>query len=118
MKGGYCAGFKYQEYYKLGIQFQHETGKWSKPIYLGTVQQDKHPEMWQRQGDAYLSMQVPAFKWNITHDIWRTARQNGYVKVRGIVVFPNLYERYVIAQGILNGTVYNDADRNTAVPYA
>lgn len=118
LKEGYCAGFKYKEYYKLGIQFQHETGKWSKPIYLCTKQQLRQPSIFQYYNDSRMDIRIPVFEWNLTNDIWRTAGQNKYVKVRPVVVFPNLYERYVIAQGILNATVYNDADRNSALPYA
>ena len=28
-------GFKNREHYRLGIQFQHKSGKWSEPIFIG-----------------------------------------------------------------------------------
>ena len=31
-------GLKYLEYYRFGIQFQHKSGKWSEPIYIGDRQ--------------------------------------------------------------------------------
>ena len=29
-----CGGFKRGDYYRLGVQFQYKTGKWSTPIWL------------------------------------------------------------------------------------
>ena len=115
---GYCAGFKTNEYYKLGVQFQHVTGKWSRPIYIDTKQEEFYPHYTNVEGKNEISLFVPSFKCKIPSKLWQLALDNNYVKARGIVVFPNLYNRYVVAQGILNGTVYNDADREHSLPYA
>ena len=115
---GYCGGFKCDEYYKLGIQFQHKTGKWSKPIYVTTMQQSMHPTYLRRANENALTLHIPGFKWKLPPSLIADALEKDYVKARGIVVFPSLYNRRVVAQGILNGTVYNDADRNSAMPYA
>jgi len=29
------AGFKWGEHYRLGLQFQYKTGKWSQPVFIG-----------------------------------------------------------------------------------
>ena len=33
-----CGGFKTNNYYRLGVQFQYKTGKWSEPIYIKDFQ--------------------------------------------------------------------------------
>jgi len=40
----------------------------------------------------------------------------GYKKVRGVVVYPKIYERRVIAQGFLNPTLFNVDDRYNNSP--
>jgi len=32
---GYTAGFKHNEWYRLGLQFQDNTGRWSSPVWIG-----------------------------------------------------------------------------------
>lgn len=33
-----CAGFKHEDWYRLGVQFQDEFGRWTDPIFLKDVQ--------------------------------------------------------------------------------
>lgn len=41
----------------------------------------------------------------------QTLLNNDYVAARGLVVYPELHERAVLAQGVVNPTVYNAEDR-------
>ena len=43
---------------------------------------------------------------------------NGFVRARGVVVFPESYEREAVVQGILCPTVYNVGDRFNNAPFA
>jgi len=33
-----CGGFKTGNVYRLGVQFQHESGKWSEPLFIKDVE--------------------------------------------------------------------------------
>ena len=106
------AGFKYGEWYRLGIQFQHETGKWSDPIWVGD---------YQTFGTGFSRPSLNGNKITIpTHRISLNLSgvPNEYKKVRGVVVFPTLQDRTILAQGILCPTVYNLSDRGNGIPYA
>ena len=39
---GNTSGFKSGEHYRLGIQFQHKTGKWSEPVFIGDYRIDEN----------------------------------------------------------------------------
>lgn len=104
-----CAGFKRGNYYRLGLQFQHETGKWSDPIYIADKQEEKAPYALE-VGEVSL----PCF----TGEIPGTAvikdgglAQLGYKKVRPVVVYPELYDKTVICQGVANPTMYTTQQR-------
>ena len=108
--------FKYLEYYRLGIQAQHYTGKWSEPIWINDVQNTGKPMsvFWTNQ-----NINLPVFKYSINDsDIIKTLTDNGYVNIRPVIVYPTINDREVICQGILCPTVYNVADRYGNIPFA
>lgn len=108
--------FKYLEYYRLGIQAQHYTGKWSEPIWINDVQNTGKPAsvFWNSQ-----RINLPVFKYSINDsDIIKTLTDNGYVNIRPVIVYPTTNDREVICQGILCPTVYNVADRYGNTPFA
>ena len=111
-KTGYLtnpAGFKYGEYYRFGVQFQYETGKWSNPIFVG---------------DSRIEGDKPTITNNIltipahSVDVDLRSIPAEYKKVRGVVVFPTLQDRTIVAQGIGCPTVYNLSDRYNGIPHA
>lgn len=111
--------YKYGEHYILGIQFQHKSGKWSEPCALGRKEYlntntitPKHPYI------SGTNLVLPAFSFTLYSTEISALRKAGYVKARGIVVFPQVDERKIVAQGILNPTVYNDIQRRNNNPYA
>ena len=108
--------FKYLETYRLGVQFQHYTGKWSEPIWVNDVRNTTHVETsYISQGKIYLP--TAYFNFNNSAIIERLINQ-GYVRVRPIVVYPSLTDRECICQGVLCPTVYNVGDRYGNSPFA
>ena len=111
----YIKTFKYLEWYRFGIQFQHKTGKWSEVIWIGDKQNTLHPNNNFNLG----SFTVPYVNINVTDaNIINQLTIDGYIKSRGVVVYPQFSERSVIAQGILNPTVFNVDDRYSNSPFA
>lgn len=108
--------FKYLETYRLGVQFQHYTGKWSEPIWVNDVRNTTHVETsYISQGKIYLP--TAHFNFNDSAIIKRLINQ-GYVRVRPVVVYPSLTDRECICQGVLCPTVYNVGDRYGNSPFA
>ena len=102
------------EHYRVGIQFQHKSGKWSEPIYITdyTIGLDQRPQV---SNDQFS---VPSISYGIDKNTSSILDSLGFKKMRGLVVFPDEYERKVIAQGILCPTVYNPEDRDNNNPYS
>lgn len=114
LAAGNTSSFKVGDTYRLGIQFQHKTGKWSEPLWLGNyeVPRDNKPH---RDGDNIV---VPKMTFNLDDSIKRTLSGLEYKKARALVVLPSIYDRMVLAQGILCPTVFCVKDRVSNTPFA
>lgn len=108
--------FKYLEYYRFGIQAQHYTGKWSEPIWINDVRNTVHIDT-TFYDDNKIGLPVAEFTLNDSTIINRLL-DNGYVRVRPVVVYPTINDREAICQGILCPTVYNISDRFGNSPFA
>ena len=107
--------FKYLEHYRFGIQAQHYTGKWSDPIWIGDKQNDKPINNIFYEGD---SIKLPIAKCTIDDkELLGKLLNEGYIKIRPVIVFPTLQDREVICQGVLCPTVYNVKDRDSNSPF-
>lgn len=114
LAAGNTSSFKIGDTYRLGIQVQHKTGKWSEPLLLGNydVPRGNNPH---RDGDNII---VPKMTFNLDKDIKETLSSLGYKKARALVVLPSIYDRMVLAQGILCPTVFCVKDRVSNTPFA
>ena len=114
LAAGNTASFKIGDKYRLGVQFQHKSGKWSEPCWLGdyTIPRDNKP---QRSGDNIV---VPSMSFNIDSNTATALKNLGYKKARSLVVLPTIYDRMVLAQGILCPTVFCVKDRVSNTPFA
>lgn len=108
--------FKYLEYYRFGIQAQHYTGKWSEPIWINDVRNTVHIDTTFYSSNN-IGLPVAEFTLNDSTIINRLL-DNGYVRVRPVVVYPTINDREAICQGILCPTVYNVSDRYSNSPFA
>ena len=108
--------FKYLETYRLGVQFQHYTGKWSEPVWVNDVRNTIHIETsYISKGKIYLP--IASLNFNDINIINKLI-DLGYTKVRPVIVYPSLTDRECICQGILCPTVYNVNDRYNNSPFA
>lgn len=108
--------FKYLEYYRFGIQAQHYTGKWSEPIWINDVRNTVHIDTTFYE-DNKIGLPVAEFTLNDATIIDRLL-DNGYVRIRPVVVYPTINDREAVCQGILCPTVYNISDRFGNSPFA
>lgn len=108
--------FKYLEYYRFGIQAQHYTGKWSEPIWINDVRNTIHIDTTFYSSNN-IGLPVAEFTLDDSTIINRLL-DNGYVRIRPVVVYPTINDREAVCQGILCPTVYNISDRFGNSPFA
>lgn len=100
-----CGGFKTGDVYRLGVQFQHKSGKWSDPVFIGDIMQTS---LFSGNAD---NISVPIFTSSLKSGREALAGA-GYVRMRAVVVFPGMIDRNVICQGVVAPTVYTTNNRN------
>lgn len=57
------AGFKHGEHYRLGLQFQYKTGKWSQPVFIDDkINTTEHPSLYVNTDINLCIQNVPIFR--------------------------------------------------------
>lgn len=108
-------GFKYNDHYRLGLQFQYKTGKWSQPVFIkDEICSNTRPGI-SINGDV-CTHTVPTFTATLGRNVGEYMVEHGYIRVRSVVCFPTLSDQLIICQGILNPTVYSIGHRHTHTP--
>ena len=102
-----CGGFKFGDYYRCGIQFQHKNGKWSDPIWVGDYQVSGRP------GINGNEVTLPCIELGLPRIYTEQAYNDGYRRIRPVVVFPQMQDRVTICQGVANPTMYTTNHRYT-----
>lgn len=110
--GDEMKSLKYLEWYRFGIQFQHKTGKWSEPLFVNDAYNTTSPSY------GLNSTSVVNGIYQLPDEIIEEAVKEDFLKVRGVIVFPELSDREVVAQGIICPTVFNVEDRYSNSPFA
>lgn len=109
--------FKVGDYYRLGLQCQYKNGKWSEPIWIKDFQVIGKDD----NGNSYrpelqtTQVVVPAINVDLS-TIKEKLIDLGYKKVRPLVVLPTIYDRMVLAQGIICPTVFSVKYRENNSP--
>ncbi len=114
LAAGNTSTFKIGDTYRLGVQFQHKSGKWSEPCWLGdySIPRDNKPH---RDNDNIV---VPKMSFTLDENIITSLENLEYKKARSLVVLPTIYDRMVLAQGILCPTVFCVKNRVSNTPFA
>ena len=118
--GSKIKSFKYLEWYRFGVQFQYKNGKWSEPIWIndaynGPASGGMGYGISPSYNGALTTVQA---SYSLNSDIINKVVAQGFIRARGVVVYPTLIDREVVAQGILCPTVYNIGDRFSNSPFA
>lgn len=118
--GSKIKSFKYLEWYRFGVQFQYKNGKWSEPVWIndaynGPASGGMRYGVAPSYNGALTTVQA---SYSLNSDIINKVVAQGFIRARGVVVYPTLIDREVVAQGILCPTVYNIGDRFGNSPFA
>lgn len=97
--------FKGGEWYRFGFQLQKRTGEWTEPIFLKDVQNKLYP----------ANGMLPFAECTLISSHFDNTK---YKRIRPVVVYPNIVQRSVLCQGVLNPTVVNDIDAKNSSPDA
>lgn len=118
--GSKIKSFKYLEWYRFGVQFQYKNGKWSEPIWINDAYNGPAPGgMGYGISPSYNgALTTVQASYSLNSDIINKVVAQGFIRARGVVVYPTLIDREVVAQGILCPTVYNIGDRFGNSPFA
>lgn len=115
--------FRTHNYYRLGIQFQHYSGKWSEPIFLKDFKiVEKHNNIILNDDNTAtlilnsLRFDINSF-FNDVETVKSKLQELGFIKARGLVVLPKPWERIVVTQGVLNPTVFEVNNRYKNAPF-
>lgn len=106
-------GFRRGEEYRFGFQAQDSTGHWSDVWWIGDKENTSaYPKY---EGGK---LQTVNASFTLSPTIVSILRNNGYRRVRPVVVYPEPWERNIYTDGLLNPTVYNVKDRFSNAPFA
>ena len=89
--------FHSKEWYRFGLQFQYKTGKWSEPIFINDAQVTRNPVQQFIKDTSYALLTEATFTINKQiedkYKIIQKAVEKGFIKVRGVVVYPSISDR-------------------------
>ena len=113
--------YKGGEKYRFGFQLQKKTGEWSEPVFIKDVENGIYPGT-KITGTGYNTVNLVTAQGTVN---FQTIESNvpgfnraDYKSIRPVAVFPNIGDRQVICQGVLNPTVFNPQDRIDNSPFA
>lgn len=99
--------FRKNNIYRVGIQFQYYTGRWSEVVWLGDYKCNEN----MITGDEYTGNEVKGFTLgylkldNTIQSVLEKLVSIGYRKVRPVVIYPNIANRVSLCQGFVNNTI-------------
>lgn len=119
--------FKGGETYRFGFQLQKKTGEWLDPIWIEDRENSLYPRSvlvpnsstGTRVFTDTINLPYATGQIDLTELRSRvTDFDKLFRSIRPVVVFPNIGDRTVLCQGVLNPTVFNADDRMTSSPFA
>lgn len=117
--------FKGGEVYRMGFQLQKRTGEWSEPILMNDVLNEYYPATSIEGNTVRLPYAKALVSIKNIASIYNTNEGKGnedfysiYKAIRPLVIYPNISDRNVLCQGVINPTVFNVKSRAEGIPYA
>lgn len=110
--------FKGKETYRFGVQFQDKKGKWSEVLFIGDTEVSMYPDMEVESTTSKIRLQLIKALYSLPKVVIDSAVSTGYIKARGMIVYPNNEDRSIVCQGVVNPTLWSSVDRNSNSPYS
>lgn len=106
--------FKGGEWYRFGFQLQKITGEWSEPVFISDAQNTLYPSETSSVGEVTVAEAKAEIPLSSVNNI----DYSKYKKIRPVIVYPEIGDRTVLCQGVLNPTVFNSTDRKNKTTFA
>lgn len=108
-------GFKFGEIYRFGLQFQDKTGQWTEVVYIGDGECRCSPAVDTVNKNIYYTNAIV----KLPEKLISICKDFDYVNYRLVFADPELHNgRNIIAQGILNPTVFSPLNRYMKTSWA
>lgn len=104
--------FKFGEIYSFAVQFMSENGKWSEPIFVGCQRCNVKPTY----SNGFYS--VASATYTLPNKVKNLCVICKYVKYRLLVEQKDYNTREIIAQGVVNPTMFNFYERYYNMPHS
>ena len=103
------SGFKNREVYRIGIQFQTKTGRWSEPFWIRDykIQTSDGPSIDNETG----KLNIPEIEVQLKDSNFLDGINNEYKRARLLMAQPTNNDRLILCQGIANPILYSKAKR-------
>ena len=113
-------GFKGGNTYRFAVRFKNNKGEYSAPIWLGDVTNTIYPKIKTLEiGGTNTTFITKAKAQCVLPDSLKTlAFNSGYTYAELMIAEPSNLNRTVVAQGIINPTVFNLEQRNNGSVYS
>lgn len=101
-------GFKHGEIYRFGLQFQDTKGQWTEVLYIGDAECRCTPAVDTVTKSFYYTNAVV----KLPDVVKQECKKAGFINYRLVYADPEMHNgRKIVAQGILNPTVFSPNDR-------
>lgn len=103
--------FKYGEYYKIGIQLQDDKGVWSDPFHVDTLLNTLNPL-------SQISGNIVTYYASTIKCVKKQELPENFLKYRVVYVIPSITDKKILAQGIVQSTMFNSRDRDNMLVHS
>ena len=120
--------FKLRELYRIGIQFQHNTGEWSSTVWLQDISNNELPpkisdDKVEESNDIKVlesagnsSIILPYIVFNHSNDseladCLENIKKEGFINYRLVMAQPSYQDRKILSQGYVTPTVFRLGQR-------
>lgn len=108
--------FKYGETYRLGLQLQYSTGKFSEVIVLGDFKNTKMPNAYNNNNNIGV-LQLPYIQIVFNDVVLAELHNLGAVRARLMMTPPTQQDYSVLCQGLIVPTLFNIYDRTSGTTH-
>ena len=109
--------YKNNEWYKIAVQLQYKTGEWSEPIFVKNVLIEDRPPLNDFR-EIYVSTICVNTAPSSIVELNEIFEENNIVNYRLLIAETSESTRNIVAQGIINPTMFNLYERYKNEPFS
>lgn len=115
-KSNQITTFHTHDYYRLGIELLKNNGEYTEPIFIKDAQNNISIDTGLYDSDTPINL--ISIIMHISGEVINKIKSYGYIGIRPVIVYPEIQDRVVACQGVLNPTIFNIGQRKNGTCYA